>query len=122
MIQFPDIEAVLIRFLKSEGVAASSKYPDTETAQFATLFRSGGTRFNPVTENALVNFEVWGSDKGNARALAERVRGLVGTRVGIEANVKRVGEVGGLGWLPDPDTKKSRYVFTAEFRVRGAMV
>jgi hypothetical protein len=122
VIQFPDIEAALVRFLKAEGVTASTNYPKVESAEFATLFRSGGARSNPVTENALVVFEAWGSDKGKARALGERLRGLVGERVGIEANVKRVGEVGGLAWLPDPDNSKPRYTFTAEFRVKGITV
>lgn len=122
MIQFPDIEATLVRFLKAEGVAASTKVPTTLPAQFATVWRTGGARFNPVTENALVDVEAWGSTQGSARALGERVRGLFAERTGIEANVKRVGEVGGLANLPDPDSTHHRYVFTAEFRIRGVTV
>jgi hypothetical protein len=122
MIQFPDIEGALVGFLKNVNIAASTKVPNPRPAEFVTLRRTGGVRVGPVTDTPLVDFEAYAANDLKAQQLGERVRGLISERTGIAANVYRVGEVGGLANLPDPDTTGSRYVFKAEFRVRGSNV
>jgi hypothetical protein len=122
VIRFPDIEGVLVSFLRAANIAASTKVPNPRPSEFVRLRRTGGVRSGPVTDTPLVDFEVYAATDVKAQELGERVRGLISEREGIQANVYRVGEVGGLANLPDPDTTESRYVFKAEFRVRGSNV
>jgi hypothetical protein len=120
---FPDAEAVAGKGIRSASTTLSSRVyssvPKTLPAYpFAVVQRLGGV---PAERHALdmavIQVDVWGANKSQARTAAEEARralhGLEGTVVTEpSAVVTGTEDATGLFWLPDPDTSRDRYTFS----------
>lgn len=117
---FPDIEAMAGKILRDAGVAAGRVYssvPSNPTWPLVTFSRLGGI---PAVERRLdrarIQIESWGTNKSEARLLAEAARKAIhsaeGTAVPSFAGfITGVEDELGLTFLPDPPTGRDRYIF-----------
>ena len=126
---FPDIEALAVGYLKAELAALSdsarvaTSIPNPRPSRLVRVTRNGGAITWPATDKPLVIFQCWDTDTRKASDLCGIVRDLVWTLPdavdGFGRDVRRVREVGGPAYFPDPLTAFPRYQFTAEFHTRG---
>lgn len=131
MIQFADVEAVLVAYLSAQLTArgdsakVSTKRTTTTPARLVRLTRTGGERINLVEDRPMVTFECWAATDPAAAELAAIVRSE--TQAMRSENVggvwiSWVSEVGGLTFYPHPDTATPRYQHTQVFGVIGSDV
>ncbi|UOQ56075.1 hypothetical protein MUN78_10200 [Leucobacter allii] len=86
---------------------------------FVQLTRVGGVD-ELVTDKPMVTFYCWGPSRAQAARFAETIRAhLRGCRRLGGRPVYRIRTVGGPTFQPDSETKRDRYQFTLEFKVRG---
>ena len=118
----PDVEVMVRDFLEGEVAADVVTYvPTPRPSTFVRVWRTGGTARNRVVDDAQVTVECWAGSKGAASDLSREVRGLIhaaATREALPA-LRRVHEVGGPYYDPDPESGADRYTFTAILRVRA---
>jgi hypothetical protein len=127
---FPDAEAVAGKGIRDASTTLESRVyssvPKTLPAYpFAVVQRLGGV---PAERHALdmavIQVDVWGANKSQARTAAEEARralhGLEGTSVSTPTAVVTAAEdATGLFWLPDPDTSRDRYTFSVNLYLYG---
>lgn len=131
-IVFPDVEGIVkswavtaLHALEGMGdVAGYVRPPTTLPARFFTVRRAGGVADTLVTDSPRLQVVCWGADDPDAYAIAANLRGLLlyqlpRTTAG-GAFIYRVSEFGGPVPTPDPETGRSRYLFTITIRLRGA--
>lgn len=127
LIVFADAEALTVQHLKAALTTAhiSSDVPAPLPDPLVTIQRVGGPRQNLVTDGAVLIIQAWSKDKATAHDLCmlarAHIHAMPGTTVG-STWVYKVTEVGGPGYLPDPDTNTPRYQFTVQLRTRGTAV
>lgn len=123
-----DVEGAAITYLTAgltaQGITAdvSVQVPDVMPAKMVRVSLTGGSRANMVTDRPQLTVECWAGSTVDASELARVCQGLMhaagGTSVG-DIWVRKVEEVGGVQFLPDPDTNSPRYLFTVRWHVRG---
>lgn len=132
-LELPDVEAAAGLILRDANVAEGRVYssiPTNPTYPLVTYQRTGGTPAEKhKLDRASIQVDAWarlpreapagGAGKGEARDLAELARrvlheaGALGTFVAdFECQVTEVEDELGLRWLPDPTSKRDRYLFS----------
>lgn len=123
VILFPDIEALLVSAVAADlGVPVSTRIPDERPDTFIRLVRVGGTRRGLVTDAAMVVFECWAPTGLAASTLARNARAFVHSLDGEMVNgewIRRVVDITGPQFYPDPESGASRYQFTIQIDTRG---
>jgi len=123
-----DVEGAAIAYLTAEltsrGITAdvSVQVPDVMPAKMVRVSLTGGTRANVVTDRPQLTVECWAGSTVEASELARLCHGLMLAAGGTSAGgiwVRKVEEVGGVQFLPDPDTNSPKYLFTVRWHVRG---
>lgn len=134
LIVLPDIEAVLVAYLRARPevsaivddrvateIPAAERLADGDVLfPRVKLARVGGTPTidRPLwLDRALVQFDAYGTSKSQARLLADTVRAVMADATGVrgDAVITRVNP-GGLMWLPDTaygEAGQPRYLATA---------
>lgn len=122
-IAFPDIEALLTRYLPElVGVPVVTKVPNPRPAAFVRVTRVGGARRDRVTDQPLVVVEAWAATEPAASTLGARAQAYVYAleQTSVDGDyVRAVREAGGLQFFPDPISETPRYQFTAQLDTRG---
>lgn len=123
-----DVEAAAVTFLRaglnSLGKAATvaTRVPATMPASMVRVSLTGGSRENVITDRPQLTVECWNENAVTASDLARTCHGLMHSASGFTVGdvwVRRVEEVGGVQFFPDPDTSNPRYIFTVRWFVRG---
>lgn len=124
LLVMPAAERLVIDHLNAAMVEpVSLTIPNPRPATFLTVQRTGGPRLNLVADNATLTLEAWGNGPTTAERLLARARALMLAMRGqviAGVSVYRVAEVGGPGFLPDPDSTQARYTMTVQVALRGA--
>lgn len=126
---FPDVEALVgagVRTANLAGLGARvySSIPNSPTWPLVIIKRIAGI---PVERHRLdqarVQVEVWGQNKGEAEALAQQVRVEIHRLEGTAPNgavIAGVDDDLGLSWQPDPVTSRDRYIFGVAITLHAA--
>lgn len=130
VVLFPDVEATLVAYLnqslaaRGESARASTHVPNPRPAQLVRVTRIGGPRRNAVQDDAMVTVQCWAASEVEAADLGRISRGIVHSMDvwDGEIGVFYAGEVGGLAYLPDPDSGTPRYQFTVTLRAKAQVV
>lgn len=130
-LELPDVEASAGQILRDAGVAGGRVYssiPTTPTYPLLVFQRTGGTPAEKhKLDRASIQFDAWArtpkesggaGGKSEARDLAELARRTIhelgpGAFVAdFECQITEVEDELGLRWLPDPTSKRDRYLFS----------
>ena len=129
VVAFPDVETLGVAYLTAglaahgEPVKVSTKVPNPRPAKLVRVTRTGGVADYPGQDHPRVTVECWAADGPAAFALARLARALMWALPADETHgrdVRKVSEVGGPAFYPDPATTSPRYQFTVELHVRGS--
>lgn len=122
-VEFPDAEALIIDSLDAVlAVPVRLTIPNPRPEQFVTVQRVGGVRRDLVTDQPLLAVEAWAAGPTAAKALLKQARAHIASLAGTTVDgvaIGRVDESSGPGFLPDPDSKHSRYTYTVQVAMRG---
>src|SRR5690606_13937018 len=116
MVVFPDIEALLCAWLRTElgDTPVGNKVPNPGPATFVLVQRDGGTRNSVVTDAAQIGLECWAGTDAAAHDLLQQCRALLLYRLPGQIldghTVYLVVEMGGPSNLPDPISSMPRWV------------
>jgi hypothetical protein len=103
-------------------VPNDESFPNGRPRLFIRVRRTGGPALSRVLDGPIITTEVWGSeagDEGDCAELANMLRDyLLGTN-GTVAPVRRVEEISGPYYDPDPDTGVPRYSFSSRLFIRA---
>lgn len=121
-LSFPDVEAMVRQFLemKVAPVKVHTKVPSTRSATFVRAWRTGGAATNRVLDQPLVTVQAWAPDSVAASKLAGDCREAILNEYTQMPLVRRVEEVTGPYFDPDPSTGIDRYSLTFQLSVRAA--
>ena len=125
VITFPDAESLVIDHLNdnmTEPVHGTVPNPRPDT--FVTVTRTGGPKRNIVTDEPTLTVDSWAQTKATAHDLAQEARGLINSLLGQSLNgvpVKRVDELAGPAWFPDPLSDQPRYRQSFSIALRGTV-
>ena len=123
-----DVEGAAVTFLRTglnslgKSASVATKVPTTMPDSMVRVSLTGGTRENIVTDRPQLTVECWAGSTVTASSLARSCHGLMHSAAGFTVGdvwVRRVEDVGGVQFFPDPDTAKPRYQFTVRWHVRG---
>lgn len=124
---FGDVEAAVIRFLKSRdetyGISFGTSTPADldKRLPFVTVERIPGGARTTITDDARIDIESRGRTREEAHDTIQTVLGLL--RVMYQAAhtgmiIYRVEIESSPGWLPDPVTNQPRWISTVNIRNR----
>ncbi|MFE4334260.1 hypothetical protein ACFRQM_34070 [Streptomyces sp. NPDC056831] len=131
ILSFPDVERLVVDFLKDRTELAGTVVDNRPPAGFdgtqkaVLVSRVGGAWVDDLhVDQPLVDLEVYGPDKATAHGIALAARAcvleLIGTAYGT-AVVTDVKEADGPRWLPDYNRPAgNRYLATVRLSVRPA--
>jgi hypothetical protein len=129
VIVFPDAEAVVVDYLRTEldargpAIPVGTRVPNPRPSIFVQVERQGGPRRNIVVDDAQIGISAWADRQQDAQDLVQLCRGLLWAAVGTTqggVQVHRVEEFAGPALLPDPLSDQPRYVLTVQISLRGA--
>lgn len=113
---------MVIAFLNPRvGVPVSTKVLRPRYDRFVRAWRSGGASPHPILDVPQITITAWGTDSVDASDLAGKCRTALFDEYTAMPLVRRVEEIGGLYYDPDPDTGIDRYTFTVQLRVRAPL-
>lgn len=127
-LAMPDVEAAASQILRDAGHRAYSSIPNGPTYPLLVVTRIGGV---PAERHKLdaarIQVDAWGNNKGEARDLADLARRLIHQAEGTfitdhDCQITGVEDELGLSFLPDPKTKRDRYVFTVRIYAHNRTV
>lgn len=137
-LAFPDVEAAAGKILRDASVASGRIYssiPTTPTFPLCTVARIGGTPAEKhKLDRASIQIDSWarlpkdGGSKSEARDLAELARktlyenGEGAFLADFECQITQIEPELGLRWLPDPTSKRDRYIFTVRIFAQNRTV
>jgi hypothetical protein len=128
---FQDAEALVVGYysgLIAERVGTrvpnnTQTWPTTGRPRlFVRAWRTGGAAVSRALDAPIITTQVWGTEAGDAddaSDLASRLRDFMYGANGKLGPVRRVEEVSGLYWDPDPDSGAPRYTFSSRLYVRA---
>lgn len=128
-VAFTDVEALAVAYLRAQLSArgdtakVATEVPSPRPTRLVKVTRNGGVATWPVTDTALLVAQCWDTDTIGASTLARLVRALLWALPADAthgADVRRVDEVGGLAFFPDPNTDLPRYQLSVEINIRGS--
>jgi len=121
-MRFPDVEAMLRQFLlpvvSPRPVVIT--IPAERPAAFVRIWRNGGAADNQVVDRPLISVEAWAPTSAEASDLLRKCRSALLAESLRMPLVRRVDEISGPYWSPDPDTEIPRYRLTVQLTVRAA--
>jgi hypothetical protein len=122
-IVFPDSVELVCDELRTRlaTVHVGSQVPTTRPATFVRVTRVGGVRRNLVTDEATLTVEAWAASEQAAHDLAQLCRAYVYAMPG-QSDVRRVTEISGPAFLPDPESEQHRFSMTVAVAAVGAAV
>lgn len=119
VVVFPDAVEVMIALLNNfpddpgPTVTTYSQVPATRPDAFAVVSRVGGPRHSRFRDQPQIVIDSWGTSGGNEPIdVAQRCRAILHAAVGQSwggSVIGKVTELGGPGWLPDPESNQPRY-------------
>ncbi|MDR6691344.1 hypothetical protein J2X55_002256 [Microbacterium sp. 1154] len=120
-MSFGDVEQMFRDFLDEDTqqtvkTAVPSDRPDV----FTHVWRSGGSASNRVVERPILTITAWDTSATRAHDRLQECRDAVMNRYGRMPLVRRVEEITGPYWDPDPDTNLPRYSMLIRPTVRAA--
>lgn len=120
-VDFPDAEALVGGFLRSRLTPpVSTKVPNPRPKRFVRAWRTGGAALNRVVDQPQVTVTCTAPSSVTASDDARAARyALMNESSGMPL-VRRVEDVSGVYYDPDPDTNEDRYSFTVRLTVRAA--
>lgn len=124
MAGFADVETLVCDYLRAglgDGTPVQTKVPNPRPAAFVRAWRTGGPAQNRTVETPQVTVQAWAGTDVAALDLAGRSRTLLlaaASRAALPL-VRRVQELGGLYFDPDPTSEMPRYTFTVQLTVRA---
>lgn len=128
VIVFDDAEAMAIAWLTGKlgsGVGISTKVPLPRPMKFVQVVLTGGRRLDIAYRRAQLTFKCWGATEVEASNLCNltyaQFFAVAGETVG-GITVRRVDEVGAPANVPDPESDRPRYQFTAGAECRGTAI
>lgn len=120
-IDFPDAEAMVGTFLRSRlSVPVSTKVPSTRPKRFVRAWRTGGSALNRVVDQPQITVTCTAATSVTASDDARAARFALFNESTAMPLVRRVDDVSGVYYDPDPDTNEDRYSFTVRLTVRAA--
>lgn len=120
---FDPAEVTVRRFLKAaQDTPIHVGAPTNMRGSFATVQKVGGLSDN-FADRPMITIVCWAEDdREEAALLAERLRQILkGCEELGGVPVYQVREISGPTYREDPDTRRPRYQFTLEFKVRGKL-
>lgn len=120
----PDAEALVVAFLKARtAVPVATRVPaKNRPPVFIRAWRTGGAATNRIIDRPQITVQAWGPTANAtdvASELGQKCRRLLFNEYTGMRLVRRVEEVSGLYYDPDPDTGHARYTFTVALTVRA---
>lgn len=118
--RFPDVEAMANKALRTANVCGGRVYssiPRTPTWPLVVVQRLGGSAaIERRLDQARIQVDVYGENKSQARAEADKARLALHAAEGIAFTTEMgfitgVLDESGLTWMPDPVTNRDRYTF-----------
>lgn len=119
-VEFADAEKLARDFLdpRTESPVAT-KVPDPRPERFTRAWRSGGAAQNRLVDQPIITVSCTAPDSVTASADANAARAAFLNEYSAMPLVRRVEEVSGVYFDPDPDTNEDRYSFSVRMTVRG---
>lgn len=119
-MRFPDSQTMALNFAASKvKVPVVSAVPRERPEAFIRIWRNGGPSKNRVIDRPLITCEGWALDSVVAGDLTETVRSAFLHDWGEMPLVRRVTEISGLYWIPDPESGTPRWRFSVQLTVRA---
>lgn len=119
-VELVDAEALCVTFVRSKiSVPVATKTPSPRPARFVRVWRTGGAAVNRILDRPQITVTCTASDSVTASADATALRNAFFNDYTDMGLVRRVEEVAGVYFDPDPDTGADRYTFTVVLNVRG---
>ena len=123
----PDSTAIVVEFLADRmDVPVSSLVPRGRNslespARLITVTRTGGPALNRAVDKPMLLLHAWGTSSVDASQLAQEARQvLLDTIARDHPLVRKVEEVVGLYYSPDPDSEQDRFGFSISLTVRAS--
>lgn len=120
-IDFPDAEAMVIAFLRSRVTPpVSTKVPNPRPKRFVQVRRTGGSALNRIVDQPQITVTCTAATSVAASEDARAARFAFLNESSGMPLVRRVEDVSGVYFDPDPDTNEDRYSFTVRLTIRAA--
>lgn len=119
-MSFGDVEQMFRDFLEEDTEqTVETEIPGDRPDVFTHVWRSGGSASNRVVERPILTITAWDTSSTRAHDRLQECRDAVMRRYGRMPLVRRVEEISGPYWDPDPDTKLPRYSMLIRPTVRA---
>lgn len=124
VILFGNVTAAVKKHLDGVlgGTKAYANVPNPRPDQFVLLTASGGSDLSIVHDRALLMVDSWGKSAGTASDLAQLARAhlkaIRNQRIG-DVLIYSAQPIGGLVYIPDPDSNVPRFRQNFQFTTRG---
>lgn len=118
-----DVEAAVVAYLTPLMADAyvSTDVPELVPPKVVQIILTGGQRTNLVTDSFQITISVEDDNKTTASDYARTAFALMMAAGGTEAGgvfVRQTENVGIPQYLPDPDTRRPRYLCTVRWKIR----
>jgi hypothetical protein len=122
-VQFPDATLLATGYLRPlmSGVHVGSRVPRDRPVEMVLLRRLGGSRRNPIVDDARIDVQVWAGDDARASELAESARYHLARICEAVPEVRVSAEETGPTLIPDAPSDVPRALMTVVLSVRGAV-
>lgn len=101
------------------GQDVQTQIPGDRPDVFTHLWRSGGSAANRVVERPIITITAWDVSATAAHDRLQECREALLNRAGSMPLVRRVDEITGPYWDPDPDSNAPRYSMNVRPTVRA---
>lgn len=119
-VEFPDAEAIVVTFLTTRTASpVATKVPNPRPARYTRAWRTGGAAENRIVDKPIITVTCTAPNSTTASADAAAARSAFLNEAAAMPLVRKVEEVSGLYYDPDPDTSEDRYSFSMRLTVRG---
>lgn len=123
-VVYGNLTAALIVYLLPvlNGTTTYAAVPKERPKRFVQLTPSGGSDISVVHDRALMMVDSWGPSILEAQELAQLVRAHLGAILNDRVNgvlIYRARPIGGIVYVPDPESDTPRYRQNWEFVTRG---
>lgn len=133
-VTLPDAEGAVRSWLRGLGLAGGRVFfavPEAPANEpipmpLVTVTRAGGAPDDELPiDQALLLFSVWGTTKREAAEAAGSLVTILRAAAGVVTDQMTLDSVSGITgpvWTPDDDAHQPRYIVTATFNLRPAVV
>lgn len=127
-VAFVDVEGLTVAYLRAQlntrgdTAKVATEVPNPRPPRLVKVTRTGGPAEYPATDRPTLAVQCWAGTSPDASFLCRLVRALVWALPADPthgADVRKVVEVGGPSFFPDPTTDLPRYQFSVELHTKG---